>query len=252
MSFDVKRGIRGCGGPRPKPRPVYLRWLPVAVALVGLVSLGAICDELYGRDTRPPDCRIIQPVDSALVSGQVTIVAEAFDTSGVREVEFYVNDLLIATRYASPYTAVWDASGLPNESRHRIFCLASDIYNNVGSSDTISVQVRHGGQQGIIHAAFRLDNNRYRSAGFVAGPGDTLVGDGRALGGRALSWFLWLDAANYARFRTAQGYTTLLELQDRVEFSVREPVAAADSFYLVFLNTSGSPVDFWARFTLER
>lgn len=227
------------------------RRLAVAAVLAGLVSLGAVCESLFGKDTRPPSCRVVQPADSAAVSGLVTLRADAADSSGVKAVEFYVNGALVGTATAPPYAATWDASGQPDESWHRIHCLASDVYDNVGGSDTISVQVVPGGQRGIFHGAFELNQNYYWRAGFAAVPGDTLAGSFRVLAGRALSRFIWLDAANFRKFGAGEAYTPLLERLDLAELTVREPVAAADSFYLVFLNTDAARVEVWARFTLE-
>ena len=240
MSFD------------PFRRKFRAGWLgPMVLALAGLLGLGAVCDRLFGTDTRPPDCRIVQPTDSTMISGKVTVRAEAYDTSGVAWVEFHANGVLIGTAYDPPYIAVWDATDKPDNSWHKLFCRAADIYDNVGDSDTVSVHVLEDRQRDVFHGAFFLDHNHYWPAGFTAVAGDTLAGDFRVLADRTLSRFIWLDAANYRQFRAGESHTPLLERVDLPEISVREQVATADSFYLVFLNTSGARVEVWARFALE-
>ncbi|MFO7675361.1 MAG: Ig-like domain-containing protein [bacterium] len=228
------------------------RWSATALlALAGLLCSGAVCDILFGEDRLPPVCRIIQPTDSSAVSGNVAIRAEASDSSGVSSVEFYVDGSLISTDLAAPYSADWDASQLPDRSWHTMFCRARDPYDNIGTSDTIRVQVWLGGTRDVLHGAFRLEHNYYWLAGFAAAPGDTLAGSMRVASGGVLSRFIWLDAANYGRFSTGQSYSPIVAEVDRQALSLREHVTAADSFYLVFLNTSGAPVEVWARFTLE-
>lgn len=222
------------------------------LALLGaLLFTGAVCEQLFGEDKRPPDCRIVQPTDSSAVGGLVTIRADAFDSSGVRSVEIFLNDSLVATLIAPPYTTQWDARSEPDQSWHSLHCRATDIYDNVGVSDTVRVQIWQGGERDVFHGAFRLENNQYWQAGFVAATGETLAGDFRVLADRALSRFIWLDAANARRFRGGESYVPVVEQLNLSSLTLREAVPAADSFYLVFLNTSGARVDVWARFTLE-
>ncbi|HDQ99707.1 MAG TPA: hypothetical protein ENN51_05410 [candidate division WOR-3 bacterium] len=229
------------------------RFLPgiLLALLAALVFTAAVCEQLFGEDTRPPDCRIVQPTDSSAVSGLVTVRAEASDSSGVRSVEVFLNDSLLATLIAPPYTTKWDAREEPAQSWHTLYCRATDVYDNVGVSDTVRVQVWHGGERDVFHGAFRLEPNRYWLAGFTAEPGDTLAGDFRVLAERALSRFIWLDADNARRFRGGETYVPVIEHANRPGLTLRESVPAADSFYLVFLNTGGTRVDVWARFTLE-
>lgn len=221
------------------------------VALAGLAGLGAVCDVLFGEDRQPPDCTIVQPTDSAAVSGIVTVRADAWDSSGVSEVRFYVDGVRVGTDLVAPYTATWDASSQPDRSWHTMFCLAFDGYGNVGSSDTIAVQVWLGGERDVLHGAFRLDHNYYWVAGFAAAAGDTLAGDMRVVSGAVLSRLAWLDAANYREFSNGRAHSAVFEATNQPALAMRQPVPAADSFYLVFLNTSGARVEVWARFTLE-
>ncbi len=227
------------------------RWAWLLCGVAGLVFVFGGCDLLFGIDMTPPTCTIQQPGDSSAVSGVVQFRVDAYDTSGVDRVSFYVDGVLLGVDSVVGFAVEWDTRSLVDQSWHSLSCTAVDVYDNVGQSDTVHVQVWHGGQRDLLHGSFRLDPSWYVYAGFTADVGDTLAGDLRVLDGRRLGRLLWFDPANYAEFRQGNNYTALLELQDVTEVSVREAIPAADSFYFVLWNSSGPAIDLWARFTLE-
>ncbi len=230
-------------------RPV----LPKAAArlffpLLALVLAGCWLFE----DSSPPVCQMLQPTDSSLVSGIVLVRAEATDTSGVSEVEFFVDGSRIGTDATRPYEVEWDTRNLENQSWHQLFCRAEDFSGNKGYSDTVNVQVSVGSEQDIFHGRFSLQSGYYWPVQFSAELGDTVAGEFRLSGPGVLSRFIWLDAGNYREFQAGRSYSAILEEVNRAEFTVRAGVTKSDSFYLVFLNTSGSQITCWVRFSLEQ
>ncbi len=89
-------------------------------------------------DTTPPTVSITSPANGATVSGSVSIAASASDAgSGVARVVFKVDGTTIATDTASPYSAVWNATGAA-PGAHTIQAIATD---GSGNSTTSSIQV---------------------------------------------------------------------------------------------------------------
>jgi ribosome-associated toxin RatA of RatAB toxin-antitoxin module len=93
-----------------------------------------------GTDTTAPTVAITAPLDSATVSGNVTVAASASDNVGVSKVEFYVNNVLQATDTSSPYSFNWNTTSAANGS-YTLSAKAYDAAGNVGQSSNISVTV---------------------------------------------------------------------------------------------------------------
>lgn len=222
------------------------RWL---VLVLLFVVTG--CDWLISQDHTPPLCTIISPADSALVSGTEIVQATATDSLGVLKVDFYVDDVLTGTDTLEPYTFVWSTAGLAQNSWHRLVCKATDYNRNVGTSNTVNVQVYAGGQRSVVHGQFDIDGGYFLGIGFTANAGDTLAGDVLVTAGGALSTFMWLDRQNYAAFRGSSSYSSILRQDNFTSLSVRQAVPASDSFYLVYLNSGTSTRRVWTRFVLE-
>jgi hypothetical protein len=95
-----------------------------------------------GTDTTAPTVAITAPLDSATVSGNVTVAASASDNVGVSKVEFYVNNVLQATDTSSPYSFNWNTTSAANGS-YTLSAKAYDAAGNVGQSSNISVTVNN-------------------------------------------------------------------------------------------------------------
>jgi len=218
------------------------------VLAAGLVA-GLGCEFLLG-DRTPPSCIITYPTDSTIVSGTVIVRAEAFDSSGVAVIRFYVDNALLRAESSDAATANWDTRSLEQQSWHRLWCSAMDIAGNEGYSDTVTVQVAQAGQRDVFHGELELDPGYYTWVRFKAEMSDTLAGEARAVSG-TIGLFLWLNRAEFHKFRQHQAYTPLYQKQKVAEFSMSEPVPSADSFYLVFGNDSTVTQRYWGRFVLE-
>jgi beta-glucanase (GH16 family) len=91
-------------------------------------------------DTTAPTVSIANPVESALVARNTTVLiqANASDNRGVTRVEFYVNGALKCTDTASPYTCSWRVPGAKNV----IYAITAKAYDAAGNVSTSTVSIR--------------------------------------------------------------------------------------------------------------
>lgn len=89
-------------------------------------------------DVTPPTVSL-GPVSSP-VSGTVALTAIASDDTGVAQVAFFVDGVLIGTTTTDPYAVAWDSTSVPNGG-HDITVVALDLAGNAGTSapETVSV-----------------------------------------------------------------------------------------------------------------
>jgi hypothetical protein len=106
---------------------------------VDLISAYVVATPVAGGgDKTPPTVSITGPADKAIVRGTVAITANATDSSGVKQVDFYVDNVFLATSTGPSYTVNWDTSGLVPGSSHTLKATAID---NAGNSNSASVSV---------------------------------------------------------------------------------------------------------------
>ena len=87
-------------------------------------------------DTTPPTLSVVSP-SAGTVSGTVSVVANASDSSGVAGVQFKLDGSnLGAEVVAAPYSISWDTTAVVDGS-HTITAVARDAANNVGSSSVV-------------------------------------------------------------------------------------------------------------------
>lgn len=94
-------------------------------------------------DTIPPSGSLVAPDSSAFVAGTVTLVASASDNpdgSGVATVAFMVDDAVLATDAALPYTAQW-STFLTTNGAHIVWVRVTDNAGNVRHSESITLVV---------------------------------------------------------------------------------------------------------------
>jgi len=225
--------------------------LVLVLAVVAAGLLGSGCDLLFNQDKTPPTCWITSPADSSIVSGVVALQAGAADNVAVDRVEFYADGSLVGTATTQPYTVSWNTTGLPEESWHSLCCIAFDLSGNKGYSDTVAVKLTLAGQRSVYHGQVSVSAGSYVAVEFFGSAGDTLAGDVLVLSGARLSTFAWLDRSNYALFAAGHPYQALFRQDNASELSLRQAVAASDTFHLVFANTSTGTRTCWVRFVLE-
>jgi len=100
-----------------------------------------------------PIVTITSPTMNAVVSGVLTVTAEATDNAGVRFVRFYAVDRFaghggtysLPYDYTPPYTYTVDTSRLRHSGVYEIWAQAEDYVGDSGLSNRVSVRVSHGG-----------------------------------------------------------------------------------------------------------
>jgi hypothetical protein len=91
------------------------------------------------NDTTAPAVSLTNPASNATVSGTVNVTASASDNVGVSRVEFRIDNNLVSTSTASPYSYGWNTASSPNGG-HVLTATAFDAANN-SSTSSVSVTV---------------------------------------------------------------------------------------------------------------
>ncbi|MGB7055408.1 MAG: Ig-like domain-containing protein [bacterium] len=105
------------------------------LALALLFALLTCGDEAF-------EVSINYPVDGALVSGILRILADASDN--VASVSFCADDSCLGVARAAPFLHIWNTFILPDSSSHIIYAIAEDRKGNEVYSDSVSVMVYNG------------------------------------------------------------------------------------------------------------
>lgn len=107
--------------------------------------IGVDAFDLYAEDLTPPQVTLTSPADGALVTGMVTLSAEATDNLGVVAVRFYLaaNGSRLGVDRVPPYSITVDASRVPHGTTHTIRATAEDTRN--WAEDTATVTVYQNG-----------------------------------------------------------------------------------------------------------
>lgn len=93
-----------------------------------------------GTDTTPPAVTIILPANGATVSGTISVSASASDNVGVDYVQFYVDGILKANDFASPYSFSWNTN-IEGDGIHTLAAKAYDAAGNSSASPAVNVTV---------------------------------------------------------------------------------------------------------------
>lgn len=91
-------------------------------------------------DTTPPTVSVTAPLEGAIVSGSVALVANATDNVAVDHVDFLVNGTVAGTATGAPYTVNWNSTTLPNGTAS-ISAHAVDASGNAADSTAITVTI---------------------------------------------------------------------------------------------------------------
>ena len=96
-------------------------------------------------DVIAPIISITTPSTGSALTGTAQVTATASDNVGVTQAEFYVDNVLVATDSASPYSATWNTETATNES-HTLSAKTYDAAGNVGTSASVTVNVNNADQ----------------------------------------------------------------------------------------------------------
>ena len=106
----------------------------VTIAADGRVTVGA-------TDTIRPAVSIVSPAPGAVVSGTISVTADASDNVGVVGVQFYYNGIAFDREATTPpYTATAFTNSVPNGS-YTLSAMARDAAGNTAASAPVTVTV---------------------------------------------------------------------------------------------------------------
>lgn len=142
------------------------------VSLVALHAAGALllgCGEEKSSapptDETPPTVQLTAPL-GGLVSGTVTVTANAADNEAVRGVQFMIDDdVLGAEDTSAPYAFEWNTAMGPNVA-HRIWAIAEDMEGNPSESNRVTVTVNNA-TTGTIEVTLVTDGADLDGDGYV-------------------------------------------------------------------------------------
>ena len=98
---------------------------------------GMTCGSGYAGSCPPPSVAVTAPAANAMVSGMVTMTANASAMDGltISSVQYRVDGTPVGTVMASPYNFSWDSTGFPNGT-HQLTAMATDNYMGSGATAT--------------------------------------------------------------------------------------------------------------------
>jgi hypothetical protein len=92
------------------------------------------------RDMEPPSVVINYPNYGMVISGSITVSIDAYDNDCVSRVELYKDGVLYAVDNTAPFSFYWDTNDEFN-GIHTLTAKACDASNNMGESNTVTVNV---------------------------------------------------------------------------------------------------------------
>ena len=158
------------------------------------------------NNSSTPTVTLTDPVNGATVSGNTVVAATASDDVGIPVVQFYLDGAPLGTPLSSPpFIAIWNTRASAS-GPHTLRATASDASGNVGSSQSVVVNVDNSGASpdpiGIDVQVSRNGQGALTTPPFsTAAPGELLVAfvafDGPSTGaqtaqvsGAGLTWTL--------------------------------------------------------------
>ena len=100
------------------------------------------CIPKVSPQDNPPQVNITYPAENSIVSGNVTITANASDDKGINKVEIYIdNDKFDMTKSGDVYTYAWDTGSLTVGTDHKLKAKAYDTKGQTSESTEITVTI---------------------------------------------------------------------------------------------------------------
>ncbi len=145
-----------------------------AVAYAPGLNSSAVASASFTVVNTPPTLSITSPANGQIVSGGISIAANASSNLGIASVQFLVDGVSLATDTNSPYSASLSTTTLTNTS-HQISVIATDtIGNQTTSSITITVDNLSGGPAAGLVGYWSFDTNFVNGATLLDQSGNNL------------------------------------------------------------------------------
>jgi hypothetical protein len=126
-------------------------------------------------DSLPPSVAITTPTNNAVVTGVINIGANVSDNVGVSRVDVLIDDGIVSTLTAGPYSYSWDTSSVTNGA-HIIKFVAYDAANNSAAA-TVNVTVNRTTVGANLPISYNL-SSLSGTQRFVATDGSDTTGTG--------------------------------------------------------------------------
>lgn len=108
------------------------------IIIAGFLNLS--CENTLESDSTLPEINILSPKTGATLTGIVKIECSAKDNTGIRNVEFFVNDKSVKIVSKKPFSYNWSSIGAEN-GEYEIKVRATDLNNNISESETIQFYI---------------------------------------------------------------------------------------------------------------
>jgi rhodanese-related sulfurtransferase len=119
---------------------LFFKTLLVLLLVVLLIS----CEDktTEPEDTEAPTVAITYPANNAEfpTGSEITIIADATDNEALKEVEFYIDGILVFTDSEDPYHYFWDTQ-TKRDTDHTIYAKAYDTSDNSAISEVINITI---------------------------------------------------------------------------------------------------------------
>ena len=111
-----------------------------AMLFIALLVIFSCSEDSTSSDNEPPTVVITYPANnSEFAQGSViTIIANATDNKGIKEVRFYIDEDFVSLDETEPYQYEWD-TGNSRDTNHTIYAKAYDISDNSATSEVLTV-----------------------------------------------------------------------------------------------------------------
>jgi chitodextrinase len=131
------------------PVPGAHEYYVQAVSAGGALSqptlrMSAMGPSTASPDATPPTASLSAPAGGSIVSGVVTVTAQASDNVGVYEVDYYVDGQVVGMSRSSPFTYRWDTTRF-SDGPHWLNVVAYDTSHNYASDGGYTVSTVNGG-----------------------------------------------------------------------------------------------------------
>jgi len=143
-------------------------------------------------DTTAPTVAIAAPLASSTVSGVVTVDVNAADNVGVARVELKVNNTVVASDTAAPFSFAWDSSGVAN-GMNNLTAIAYDAAGNVATSGTVAVNVANAVPPPAADTVAPVVTIANPSTGAVSGTVSVIVNASDNSGAAGIRTSLYID-----------------------------------------------------------
>ncbi|GHU11245.1 hypothetical protein FACS1894185_4140 [Betaproteobacteria bacterium] len=114
-------------------KPISVQFRNASGAIVTAQLTGGVL-----VDTEAPTLTWVSPAAGSVITQATPLEVNATDGSGIRQVQFYLDDALLATRTSAPYRTTWTPTADVEEGAHTLKAVATD---EAGHSSEQSVQV---------------------------------------------------------------------------------------------------------------